>query len=208
MPGRSFACHPLAQNLSPALSTRREHMRCETVAVEPHDRLFRAAWRKRLSLSEMRVAESGQAYFLDNSALVKLYHQELGSEVVETWAATPGVRLWVSDLTRVELYSVFSRKMREGELAEAALQRVLECFREDLCHRVQIVRLTSGLIERAIGFLIEHDQTHPLRTLDALQMTSALVVEPSVLIFVTADKRLLTTVSQVFPRALNPEVQS
>jgi predicted nucleic acid-binding protein len=156
----------------------------------------------------MSVAEGGQAYFLDTSALVKLYHQELGSDVVEAWAATPSIRLWVSDLARIELHSVFSRKVREGELAEAALQRVLECFREDLLHRFQLVPLTPGLIERAIGFLIEHGQTHPLRTLDALQMASALVVESPVLIFVTADKRLLATASQVFPRALNPEVQS
>jgi hypothetical protein len=59
----------------------------------------------------MSVAEGGQAYFLDISALVKLYDQELGSEVVEAWVATPGIRLWVLDLTRVELYSVFSRKV-------------------------------------------------------------------------------------------------
>jgi hypothetical protein len=37
----------------------------------------------------MSVAEGWGAYFLDTGALVKLYHQELGSEVVETWAATP-----------------------------------------------------------------------------------------------------------------------
>jgi predicted nucleic acid-binding protein len=154
------------------------------------------------------VAEGGQAYFLDTSALVKLYHQELGSDVVEAWASTPSIRLWVSDLARIELHSVFSRKVREGELAEAALQRVLECFREDLLHRFQLVPLTPGLIEQAIGFLIEHGQTHPLRTLDALQMASALGIESYVVIFVTADKRLLGTASRVFPRALNPEVQS
>jgi uncharacterized protein len=156
----------------------------------------------------MSVAESGHAYFLDTSALVKLYHQELGSEIMEGWAATPSVQLWVSDLARVELHAVFSRKVQEGELAEAALQRVLERFREDLRHRFQLVPLTPGLIERAIGFLIQHGQRHSLHTLNALQMASALVVESSPLSFVTADKRLLATASQVFPRVLNPEVQS
>jgi predicted nucleic acid-binding protein len=96
------------------------------------------------------VAESGHAYSLDTRALVKLYHQELGSEIMEGWAATPSVQLWVSDLARVELHAVFSRKVQEGELAEAALQRVLERFREDLRHRFQLVPLTPGLIERAI----------------------------------------------------------
>jgi hypothetical protein len=35
------------------------------------------------------VAEGGGAYFLDTSALVKLYHQELGSEVAAAWAVPP-----------------------------------------------------------------------------------------------------------------------
>ena len=37
----------------------------------------------------MSVAEGGEAYFLDTRALVKLYHQELCSEVVEAWAVPP-----------------------------------------------------------------------------------------------------------------------
>jgi hypothetical protein len=37
----------------------------------------------------MNVAESAPTYFLDTSALVKLYHQELGSEVAEAWAVPP-----------------------------------------------------------------------------------------------------------------------
>jgi hypothetical protein len=37
----------------------------------------------------MSVTEGGEAHFLDTSALVKLYHQELGSEVAEAWAVPP-----------------------------------------------------------------------------------------------------------------------
>jgi predicted nucleic acid-binding protein len=73
----------------------------------------------------MNVAEEETIYFLDTSALAKLYHQEQGSETVEGWAADHTIRLWLSDLARVELHSVFVRKVREGELAEAALQTAL-----------------------------------------------------------------------------------
>ena len=74
----------------------------------------------------MNVAEGETVYFLDTSALAKLYHQEQGSETVEGWAADHTIQIWLSDLARVELHSVFVRKVREGELAEAALQTALE----------------------------------------------------------------------------------
>jgi hypothetical protein len=41
--------------------------------------------------------------------------------MVEGWAADHAIRLWLSDLARIELHSVFVRKVREGELAEAIL---------------------------------------------------------------------------------------
>jgi hypothetical protein len=56
----------------------------------------------------MNVAEGETVYFLDTSALAKLYHQEQGSEMVEGWAADHTIRLWLSDLARIELHSVLS----------------------------------------------------------------------------------------------------
>lgn len=88
----------------------------------------------------MNVAEGETIYCLDTSALAKLYHQEQGSET-EGWTSDHTIWIWLSDLARVELHSVFVRKVREGELAEAALQTALECFREDLRSRFHIVRL-------------------------------------------------------------------
>ena len=104
----------------------------------------------------MNVAEGETVYFLDTSALAKLYHQEQGSERVEGWAADHAIRLWLSDLARIEPHSVFVRKVREGELAEATLQTVLECFREDLRSRFHLVRLTEDIIEQAISLLLDH----------------------------------------------------
>lgn len=47
------------------------------------------------------MAEEGTSYFLDTSALVKLYHHELGSEIVEAWVANQAVQIWLSELARV-----------------------------------------------------------------------------------------------------------
>ena len=135
----------------------------------------------------MNVAEGEPIYFLDTSALAKLCHQEQDSEIVEGWAADHTIRLWLSDLARVELHSIFVRKVREGELAEATLQRVLECFREDLHSRFYLVLLTEDIIEQAITLLFDHGKRHPLHTLDALQIASARAVGSSDLTFVTAE---------------------
>ena len=103
----------------------------------------------------MNVAEGETVYFLDTSALAKLYHQEQGSEMVEGWAANHTIRLWLSDLARVELHSVFVRKVREGELAEATLQTVLECFREDLRSRFHMVLLSKLLLRGCRSMTLE-----------------------------------------------------
>ena len=156
----------------------------------------------------MNVAEGERIYFLDTSALAKLYHQEQGSETVEGWAADHTIQIWLSDLARVELHSVFVRKVREGELTEAALQTALECFREDLHGRFYLVLLTEDIIERAIALLLEHGKRRPLRTLDALQIASAQAVASDGLTFVTADRQLFTAASELFPHTINPEVES
>ena len=154
------------------------------------------------------MAEEETIYFLDTSALAKLYHQEQGSEMVEGWAADHTIRLWLSDLASIELHSVFVRKVREGELVEATLQIALECFQEDLHSRFHIVRLTEDIIERAVALLLEHGKRRPLRTLDALQIASAQAVESNGLTFVTADRQLFTASSELFQHAINPEEES
>jgi uncharacterized protein len=152
------------------------------------------------------VAERRPTYFLDTSALAKLYHHEPGSDLVEAWAADETVLLWISDLARTELHSALIRKVRESEMTEEVLHEILECFRVDLLHRFHIVPLTVRIVEGAIDLLIGHGKRYPLRTLDALQLASAQAVEGEGLAFVTADSKLIAVASVVFSQVLNPEV--
>jgi hypothetical protein len=57
-------------------------------------------------------------YFLDTSALAKLYHEELGSDYVESILNQPGSKGIVSRLSLVEMESVFAIKVRTGALDE------------------------------------------------------------------------------------------
>jgi hypothetical protein len=56
--------------------------------------------------------------FLDTSALAKLYHEEPGSDYVESILKQSGSKGIVSRLSLVEMESVLSIKVRTGALDE------------------------------------------------------------------------------------------
>lgn len=53
-------------------------------------------------------------YFIDTSGLAKLYHGEVGSKQMEMLAQPADNRLIVSQLSVIELQSVFATKVRTG----------------------------------------------------------------------------------------------
>ena len=67
-------------------------------------------------------------YFLDTSALAKLYHSEVGSERMESLVGTPGVRMIISQLSLVEIESVFATKVRTGVIEKLALEQLRGLF--------------------------------------------------------------------------------
>ena len=56
---------------------------------------------------------SSPLYFLDTSAVAKLYHEEPGSEVIEALASSSEAELWIAELTRAEFHSVCERSAQE-----------------------------------------------------------------------------------------------
>lgn len=71
-------------------------------------------------------------YFLDTSALAKLYHREPGSDYVERILAQPGSRGIISRLSLVELESVLAIKVRTGILGVDGQTIALRRFRADI----------------------------------------------------------------------------
>ena len=53
-------------------------------------------------------------YFLDSSALVKLYHREVGSLRIEAIFREAGRGIIISPLTVVEIQSAFALRVRMG----------------------------------------------------------------------------------------------
>lgn len=129
-------------------------------------------------------------YFLDTSALVKIYHREAGSDFcLKIYAGQ--AHLIISELAKVELQSTIFRKFREKELNSTALRAVLEKFECDCEDRYEVLHVASPVYDEACGLLSRHGELHGLRTLDSLQLATFLnYCEKEQDGFVCADKKL------------------
>ncbi len=115
--------------------------------------------------------------FADSSALVKLYADEPGHEVVR---ATD--HLVVAELARVEVPSALWRKQRLGELDAAAAQVLTATFEadwygtEEEVPRFTAVATTAGVLEDAARLCA----VHGLRAYDAVQLAAAVAARDAV----------------------------
>jgi uncharacterized protein len=105
--------------------------------------------------------------YLDTSALVKLYAEEAGSDLVRQAIADSNL-IATSHVAYVETRSAFARKRRSGEMTRDALHRCKREFEQDWrrLHRLP----PDEMMIRKAGDLAE---THALRALDAIHLASA-----------------------------------
>lgn len=131
-------------------------------------------------------------YFFDTSAVVKLYHQETGSDLVFP-LYRDGEVIVISELSKVEFFSTIHKKLRTGEITSETLLRVRDRFFAD-CGRFVVVHVASLIVDAALDFLGTHAGTNHLFSLDALQIATLSIVADTDTTFVCADKRLTTLV--------------
>jgi len=111
------------------------------------------------------------AYFLDTSSLVKRYHQESGTEIVDQLFEESEHRLIISDISIIEFYSAIGLKVRTGEVKSTAFSTLRKLFSNDVAQGVyQIVRFGEKEKEEAVRLLIRYAPRYSLRTLDAIQL--------------------------------------
>jgi uncharacterized protein len=127
--------------------------------------------------------------FVDSSALVKRYMPELGGEVVERLLAP----LVVSAVARVEVPRAVWRRHRDGSLGAADAATVLRAFDADWAEPGSPVLLPVAVSLRVLDMAGSLVARHPLRSLDAIQLASAMAARAaldSALRFVAYDERL------------------
>jgi predicted nucleic acid-binding protein len=133
------------------------------------------------------------SYFADTSALAKLYHSEPGSLRMEELAQLPGNRLIISQLTLVEIQSVFAIKTRTGVITPSELSDIRSLFYADLAdRRFDVARLSPNHLEQAEALVRAHAADRGLRALDAIQLAVALDLHAraAVNVIVASDKNL------------------
>jgi predicted nucleic acid-binding protein len=126
--------------------------------------------------------------FLDTSSLVKLYHNEDGSEVLENYIQKNIDEIFLSELAILEFRSALWRKVRMKEIEEVTAKEVIFCFKDDE-NKFSWIKLKNSSLHAASELLMKYGN-RGLRTLDSLQLASALTLKEQNCIFLTFDKLL------------------
>jgi uncharacterized protein len=121
--------------------------------------------------------------FADTSALLKRYVQEQGTDEVNE-VLQQASTLAVSAVAVVEATSALHRRWRAGDLGLDEY-RVIHGNLLDELEDMDWIALDEATLGRAVALIGRHD----LRTLDALQLASALTAAPD--LFLCADHLLL-----------------
>ena len=84
-------------------------------------------------------------YFLDTSAIVKRYVQEIGTSWVRGLTGQGnGDEIYLARITLVELTSAIARRRRGGTLAESRASSILSRFRRQIAGRYLVVGIPPG----------------------------------------------------------------
>jgi predicted nucleic acid-binding protein len=131
-------------------------------------------------------------YYLDTSALVKLYVREPGTErVLNLVRGAAGNQIAVLALAQVEIRSALRRRERAGEIAGAVVIQLLDRFQRHL----EAVFLRQVITDGTFDVACELVDRYGLYALDAVQFAGYLALRtsagPSTAIFVSADRQLL-----------------
>ena len=146
--------------------------------------------------------------FFDSSAVAKLYHAETGTAEVEALLRDPENECIVSQLTTVEICSVFALKVRTGAILARDLELLRGKFFADLkAGRFRVVVLEPSHLQMAQELILKYGLTHAVRSLDAIQLAVAIPLRSATgcNLIVAADSRLCAVAAAEGFEVLNPE---
>ncbi|MBF8264382.1 MAG: putative nucleic acid-binding protein, contains PIN domain [Dehalococcoidia bacterium] len=147
-------------------------------------------------------------FYLDTSAILKMYKSENGSEFVEELIGQrkSGETLVSSLITAVEVFSVASRMTKGNILSRKEYDSLTSRFLADFTSHFQVEAVDNPLIIASITITA----IHGLRTADAIhlaaiQRAKSIVVEPEQFFAVTSDKEMIVACRTESIKVLNPE---
>lgn len=133
-------------------------------------------------------------YFCDSSAIAKRYISEKGTNwLIGLMRVAAKNEFAVAQITGVEVVSAISRRHRGNFLTTAQSDKAIRRFLRDFNNSFGVIKIDDVVIRNAIYLA----QTHVLRGYDAVQLSSALSLNYSLLklglpsfIFISADNNL------------------
>ena len=133
--------------------------------------------------------------FIDTSSLFKLYHRESGTEELMSLFNDVGIEvIYLAEITKVEFSSAVWKKCRKNEIDERSASQLIEKFDKDSV-KFNFVSEGQLLRQNAKGLIGKHWRKG-LRTLDSIQLASALKVKNQIELFLTSDN-LLSEIAQI-----------
>jgi len=125
-------------------------------------------------------------YVLDSSALVKRYHREPGTDLVDQLFEDPANLFLISVLSLSEMTRVLERLQRQGVYSLGDIRMTQQrLYRDCQSGRIGLVEVTRAIALHANELIL---QFH-LSAADAVMLATALHVQSHQPVFVTADTR-------------------
>ncbi|HID31584.1 MAG TPA: PIN domain-containing protein [Desulfobacterales bacterium] len=153
-------------------------------------------------------------FYLDSSAVVKLYISETGSVWVRSLVDTLGPdgrwanKLVLANICVVEVAAAIAKRKRMGAISPPEQSTLVANFLADCVER--FVKL--GVDDNVIKLATELTQRHPLRSYDAIHLATALILNHALieksalsLTFVSSDKVLCQAASEEGLITENPD---
>lgn len=145
-------------------------------------------------------------FYLDTSAIVKIYHSERGSEVIDELLenSVPEDQFHTSSLTLLEGISAIERLADLGQLDRALVRSALARFRRDIHDRFHLWPISNEIIAEAASVVGQYR----LRSADAIHLATALSISllglASQTVMVSSDRRLIRLTQAAGLAALDP----
>jgi predicted nucleic acid-binding protein len=147
-------------------------------------------------------------YYLDTSALVKLYVREPGTEQMLRLADPAGGHaLALLGLTRVEFRSAVRQRERAGDVAHDIADNLIDSMDEHLANFFLVQPLTDLVIEEAAALL----DRHALKAYDAVQLAGCIMLRARLgrhATFVCSDSQLVRAAEDEGMIVLDPAVEA
>lgn len=145
-------------------------------------------------------------YFLDTSALVKRYHREEGSDILDRLFEEPDAKFIISDISIIEFYSAIALKVRTGEIDEANFTSLRKLFSQDIKRGIfEIAEFTKREKSESVKILLKYGKEYSLKTLDAIQLSVMKLMEVGTIkAIVCADEKFCRVIALEGFQVINP----